>query len=221
MTVSGLSLAGADAGNYAISEPTTTANITQAALNVTGVTAANKPYDGTTAATLSFSGAALEGVASGDMVTLVTTGATGVFATKGVGTGITVIVSGLSISGADAANYTLTQPTTTADITPAALDVTGITAANKTYNGTAAAMINTSGATLEGVVPGETVTLILSGAMGAFATPDVGTGITVLVSGLLISGANAGNYALTEPTTTANITPAAVDVNGITAANKP
>ena len=221
VTVSGLSLAGVDAANYAITEPTTTANITPAALNVTGITAANKPYDGTTAATLTTSGATLEGVAPGDTVTLVTTGATGAFATKNVGTGITVIVSGLSLSGADAANYTLTQPPTTADITPAPLEVTGITASNKTYDRTAAAMINTSGAKLEGVVSGDTVTLVTSGATGAFATPGAGTGITVLVSGLMLSGASAGNYALTEPTTTANITPAAVDVNGITAANKP
>ncbi len=36
-----------------------------------------------------------------------------------VGTHKLVTVSGLTLIGADAAQYTLTQPTTTADITPA------------------------------------------------------------------------------------------------------
>ena len=53
MTVTGLSLTGADAGNYVMTlPPTTTANITAATLTVTGITAANKVYDGTTDATL-------------------------------------------------------------------------------------------------------------------------------------------------------------------------
>ncbi len=218
--VSGLFLTGADAGNYSLVEPTTTADITARALDVTGITASSKPYDGTTTATLNTSGATLEGVVSGDTVTLVTTGAMGAFATPDVGTGITVIVSGLSLSGADAGNYSLSEPTTTADITPATLTVTGITAANKIYDGTTAAVLTTSGATLVGVVPGDTVTLDTSGATGTFATPDVGTGITVTVTGLLLTGADAGNYALTEPTTTANITARALDVTGITASNK-
>jgi trimeric autotransporter adhesin len=218
--VSGLLLTGADAGNYSLSQPTTTADITPAALNVNGITAANKTYDRTTAATLDTSAATLLGVVPGDSVMLVTGGATGIFATPNVGTGITVIVSSLLLTGADAGNYSLTEPTTTANITPATLDVNGITAANKTYDRTTAAMLNTSGATLLGVISGDVVTLVTSGAVGSFATPNVGTGITVIVSGLLLSGADAGNYALTEPTTTANIKPATVDVNGVTAANK-
>ena len=61
-----------------------------------------------------------------------------------MGTGITVTVAGLTISGAQAGDYTLTQPTTTANITPAALTVSGITAANKVYNASTAATLNTS-----------------------------------------------------------------------------
>ena len=43
-------------------------------------------------------------------------------------------VSGLTLSGAQAADYTLTQPTTTANITPASLSVSGITAVDKVYD---------------------------------------------------------------------------------------
>ena len=48
------------------------------------------------------------GVFSGDTVNLNTCAATGTFASENVGTGITVTVTGLTISGAQAGDYTLT-----------------------------------------------------------------------------------------------------------------
>src|SRR5207244_3869232 len=118
----GLTLGGAQAGNYVLGSPvTTTANITPATLTVTGVTASSKVYDGTTKATLNTASAALVGVVAGDTVTLSTTGAIGTFASKDVGNGITVTVTGLTLGGAQAADYKLTQPTTTANITAATL----------------------------------------------------------------------------------------------------
>jgi YDG domain/Subtilase family len=87
--------------------------------------------------------------------------------------------------------------------------VSGITAADKAYDGTAAATIDTSGATLSGVLPADTgnVTLVTGGATGAFADENVGLGKTVTISGLSLSGSAAGNYTVTTPTTTtANIT---------------
>ena len=45
-----------------------------------------------------------------DVVTLVTTGATGSFADKNVGTGKAVTASGYAINGTDAENYSLVQP---------------------------------------------------------------------------------------------------------------
>ena len=110
----------------------------------------------------------LDGVIAGDNVALVTAGATGAFASKGVGTDTTVTVSGLTLTGSDAANYTLTEPTTTANITAATLTVSGITANNKPYDGTNSATLNTAGATLAGVAPGDDVTLDSSGALATF-----------------------------------------------------
>jgi hypothetical protein len=95
----------------------TAANITPAILTVTGITANNKAYDGTATATLNVGSAALSGKFGSDVVTLNTAAAVGTFADKNVGNGIVVQVSGLTISGDDAGNYTLSQPTTTADIT--------------------------------------------------------------------------------------------------------
>ena len=66
---------------------------------------------------------------------------------------------------------------------------------------------------------GDTVTLGTSGATGTFASQDAGTGITVSVAGLTISGpaVTAGDYALTQPTTTANITPLPITVTAASA----
>src|SRR4029077_15961416 len=106
--------------------------------------------------------------------TLSTAGATGTFASKNAGSGVTVAVSDLTVSGAQAANYALTQPTATANITPATLTVTGVTANNKVYDATKTATLNTAGATLVGVIAGDTVTLNAAGATGTFASKDVG-----------------------------------------------
>ncbi len=92
-----------------------TITVARLALTVTGITAADKVYDGNTTATLVGSGT-LSGVIGGDDVTLGGTAA-GTFDSANVGTGKTVTVSGLTLGGADAGNYTLTQPTTTASIT--------------------------------------------------------------------------------------------------------
>ena len=88
--------------------------------------------------------------------------------------------------------------------------MTGITAANKQYNASPAATLNTAGATLVGVQGSDSLTLSTAGAAGTFASQNVANGITVQVSGLTVSGAawTAGDYTLTQPTTTANITAA-------------
>jgi hypothetical protein len=213
VTVSGNAVSGPDSGNYTLAQPTgLTAHITVAGLTVSGVTANDKVYDGTTSVTLNTGGAGLPGVFGGDSVTLNTASATGSFTTKTVGTGKTVNVSGLTLSGADSANYTLAQPTTTANITAAALSVSGVTAGNKVYDSSTAATLNTAGAALVGVQGSDSVTLNSAGAAGSFATKNVGTAKTVTVSGLTVSGADISNYNLAQPTTSANITLASLTV---------
>jgi hypothetical protein len=101
---------------------------------VTGsITALDKTYDGTTAATLATR--TLSGVVGSDDVSL--SRGTAAFADKNAGSGKTVTATGLSLSGADAGKYQLasTSATTTADI--GAPD-RSITANNKVYDGTTA-----------------------------------------------------------------------------------
>ena len=79
-------------------------------VTVTGITAQNKVYDGTAAATLT--GGTLNGVTAGDNVQLDMTGVTAEFADKAVGTDKAVTVTGsFRLTGEDAYKYTLTQPT--------------------------------------------------------------------------------------------------------------
>jgi hypothetical protein len=115
-------------------------------------------------------------------------------------------------SFAGSADYTGGSASATFTITPATLTVTGITASDKVYDASKTATLNTSSAKLVGVVTNDTVTLSTSDATGTFASQDVGNGITVTISGLTIGGAQVGDYVLTQPATTANITPAAITV---------
>ena len=104
-------------------------------------------------------------------------------------------------------------------VNPALLTVSGITASGKVYDQTTDAVIDTSGATLNGVLNGDSPALDTTFAAGDFNDASVGSSKEVSVSGLDISGAGADNYVLIESTTVAEITPATV-TGGITANNK-
>src|SRR5581483_2614111 len=203
LTGAGTVVVNADqAGNaFNNAAPTVARSFTVSAANLTvsGITANNKVYDGNTTATLNTGSAALVGVIGSDAVTLNTGSATGAFANKSVGNGKTVSVSGLTLGGASAANYTLTQPSTTANITAKGLTVSGVSANNKVYDGNTTATLNTGSAALVGVIGGDAVTLATGSATGAFASKTVGNGKAVTVSGLSLSGADSGNYTLTQP----------------------
>ncbi|HBH54020.1 MAG TPA: hypothetical protein DDY91_19205, partial [Planctomycetaceae bacterium] len=205
VTLSGASLGGADGGNYQLtSVADTSAAITRK--DITGTfTASNKTYDGTTTATIASRG--LVGVVTIASVTddVALAGGTASFANSNAANGKTVspgILSGWSLTGSDAGNYTLTSVgTTTADITKRTLVVTA-TAANKTYDTTTGttASLSTDKLALDVV----TVTYTAAN----FADANAGTGKTVNVTGVSMGGASSGNYNLpsTTVTTTANIT---------------
>ena len=153
-----------------MAQPTgVTASITQLTLNLTGVTAADKVYDQGVVAALS--GGIIAPI-SGDAVTLDVSGRSGVFADKNAGSGKSVTVSGYALTGADAGNYALTQPTgVTASITQLTLNLTGVTAASKTYDAQTDATI--SGGVIA-PISGDGVTLVNSGVSGFFADKNVG-----------------------------------------------
>lgn len=206
-----LSLSGADASNYTLTQPVgLTGSISARALSVTGVYVQDREYDGGVFADVAWSGTS--GLIDGDLVNITGDGA---FSDKNVGIGKSVLAT-IQISGADADNYLFTQPTgVTGDITAKQLTVSGASVQDKVYDGTTQAAI--IGGSLLGIVAGDTVLL---GGDGAFADRNVGTGKAVSAA-LAISGSDAGNYTLAQPTSlTGNITARALTVTGAVVANK-
>ena len=213
VTIGEITLTGADAANYTLKQPTgITVNITPLAVTITGVTVEDKVYDGKTTATIDNSGTITDKIGSDD-VTIVTTNATAAFADKNVADGKIVTFSGFALDGTDAGNYTLSaQPAnSTANITAKSLTITGITAINREYDGTT--IVNVTGGTLGGVILGDTVNPAVP-LTGTADNADIGTDKGVTIGTISLSGTDAGNYTLTQPTgITVNIT--AKEISGV------
>src|SRR5207244_1247163 len=139
-----VALSGTGKDNYQLTgaSAATTASISKR--DVTGsITASDKTYDGTDAATISGCARGAErgshGVVSPDAVGC--SGSNGHFADKNAGSGKTV-TGDVALTGADKANYQLTSGGATTSATINKRDVTGsVSAADKTYDGTDAASI--------------------------------------------------------------------------------
>ncbi|MGK5021156.1 YDG domain-containing protein [Janthinobacterium sp. LB2P10] len=192
VSVSGYTLAGLDAGNYVVTQPSgLTATINKASLAVSGIAAIDKTYDATTGAALS--GTAAVAALGSDSVS-VTGAGVGSFADKNAGANKAVTVSGYTLAGLDAGNYVVTQPSgLTASIARAALTVSGITAADKAFDGSTAATVSTANATLAGKFGSDDITLA---STGQFSDAAAGVGKTVNLSSTY-GGADIGNYIVT------------------------
>ncbi|MCW8127601.1 YDG domain-containing protein [Microbulbifer halophilus] len=208
VTAHGYTLSGADAGNYALAQPTgLTATITKKALAAALTGKVHKVYDGNETAPVKTGDIHLSGVVHSETVTVALDRASAAFADKRAGTPKQVKVSGLALAGKDAGNYELAAPQVSANvgtIDQAPLQVSGVSAEDKVYDGAPAATLH--GGTVQPLA-GDAVQLETAAAKGTFATKDVGQHIAVTASGYTISGADAGNYYLKPPTTAASITP--------------
>jgi hypothetical protein len=112
-------LGGADGGNYSFAGIVGNYTVNKLALTGT-ITAANKTYDATTAATIT--GRGLTGAIGGDVVSY--TGGTATFSDQNVAVGKVVTGAGLSLLGTDAGNYTVNGTAiTAADISQTALTI--------------------------------------------------------------------------------------------------
>ncbi len=125
---------------------------------------------------------------------------------RDVSTGGTVTITAMG-------NYAFSAVAESFAITPRAVTVSGITAGDKTYNGSADAVLDVSGAVISGKAEGDKLTV---SADGTFDSKDVGTDKTVRISGLTLGGTSAGNYRLAasgqQASTRAAITPAVITV---------
>jgi hypothetical protein len=122
-------------GATAVNLATVSSSVSTKALTISGLTADNKVFDGTTATT--FSGTpSLNGIVGADNVILSGTGVAN-FSDSSVGNGKTVTFTGYSLTGTKVTNYSLTTYTTTANITAGAVltnqTITFGTLSNHTY----------------------------------------------------------------------------------------
>ncbi len=215
------------AGNYTLSGTNTSVtgsnfsnanyvgNQTVIPIGLTPAGGVSRVYDGTTS--LAGAGLTFDGQLAGDSVSANLSGA---FHGKNVGTNLAYDISNITLGGADAGNYFLTSSGLSANdgvITARAITIGGIVANNKVYDGTAAATLTTAGATLNDAVAGDDVALDTTSFSALFANKHAGTAKSVTVTGLGLSGADAGNYTFTQPSgLTASITPAPLTITAVT-----
>ncbi|MBU3551659.1 YDG domain-containing protein, partial [Polynucleobacter sp. MWH-Berg-3C6] len=204
VTFSGITLSGPAAANYVMSTAqnagpvTATANITPAPVYITGgLTAQNKVYDTTTAATVTAGNAVtLSGVLGSDTVTAPSAGNYAnsfAFSQANVANNLTVtpvlnnngaVAGSLALGGAQAANYYIAGvniiPSLVANITPKPVYITaGLTAQDKVYDATTVAHITAGAQTLSGVYFADqsNVSVASTGTYtGTFASPSVNQG---------------------------------------------
>ena len=197
--------------------------ITTKALTMSGLTSANKVYDGTTSATVSGGPGSLQGNISAGTGTdsdgkpyentssvSLTGTAVGTFNDKDVADATTVSFSGVSLTGTEATNYTLTAHADAAHtITPKPITISGITAGDKVYDKNDVASLDYTGidwvATV-GMISGDDLSV---SATGNFPDKHVADNKAVTISAHSVSGADSGNYNVTHQTNggTANIVP--------------
>ncbi len=229
VALSGVTLSGNDKDNYTATTPTgLTATILKKDLTVTGLAAVDRVYDRTLAASLTGTGA-LQGVLTGESITLDESTRTAAFADKNVGTAKSVTVSGLILSSTslnNPNNYRLVSPALSASITPADASVIGLAAVDRVYDTTRTAPL-TGTATLDfgslNNVLASAESISLSGiATGTFTDKHVSLSPkSVTVSGLTLAGTDAANYTLRLPTTlSASVTRADLAITGASVANK-
>ncbi|HEX3384465.1 MAG TPA: MBG domain-containing protein, partial [Mucilaginibacter sp.] len=167
--------------------------VSKATLTITGISISDKTYNSSTNATITGT-AVLNGVLATDLskVTLVTTGATAAFTSKHAANGISVTVSGYTISGTASGNYTLTQPTgLTANITPAAAISITASPVNKTYGSALTNGSVTTGFTSTGLQGTDAIpSLTMTYGTGAAATDNAGTYSNQATPSMAVNGAN-------------------------------
>ncbi len=214
VNATGLTLSGADAGNYQFDGTGTgTATISQRPITVTAATD-SRIYNGvnTSSGTPTVTFGTL---GTGDALNFSQT-----YDNKNVGTGKTLTPSGVVIDGnpiSEGSNYDVTFATvSTGEIIVKPINVTA-QPDTKTYDGTISSNVAPT------VDPLETVDLIGTAPTQSYDTKNIGTGKTLTASGLVINDGNSGlNYAINPVNnTTGVINTKELNVSGAITNSKP
>ena len=182
--------------------------------------AVDKTYDGATEAQTNASNAVLTGKIGSDDLTVQIGRAE--FADKNAGQDKTVNLLNVTLTGADADNYQLAaQLTDSANIFKKVIEnIAGLQVADKVYDGTAAAVLNSDHAVYLGRIGQDQLSLT---ADANFDNKNAGADKTVTLHNFALSGADAGNYTFVSQlyTLKGTIMKALITgVDGIQAQNK-
>lgn len=141
--------------------------------------------------------------------TLTSSESGGTFQWKEPGTIPTVSNSGYTVVfKPNDPGYQREERTILITVSPKELTITGAAATNRVYEPGNTA-VTVSGGTLEGIVTGDSVTLVATGVSGKVASADAGQNKPVTVTGYALDGSGKGNYTLVQPdNVTVTITPA-------------
>lgn len=188
--------------------------------SVSGITAEDKIYDSTTSATINMGSVTFAGMIAGDTLTLVSSLASGTFENKNVGSNKIVTVTGCELGGADKGNYTLstTAVTARANITPK--DITlNVPTITKIYDGTIYVTVTTE---TDDIIASDADDVVIIGkfysdADRLYSTANV---VDAQYVRFALSGAEKGNYSITNPNHNGTITARAITINNLAVANK-
>jgi gliding motility-associated-like protein len=183
-----------------------TLTVTPKTLTISGITALDKPYDGTISASTQTATIVYSGLEAGDDVVA---SPTGVFIDPAGGIGKTVNIT-TTYSGADILNYTIIdQNTTTASITQTPVYLSGSTGVSKVYDTNSQLPSGQIGyGALTGVLGADIVSVVGS---PVYNTSQVGSR-NIILGSVVLSGANASNYNLIWTNGSGNITKKALIV---------
>ena len=193
----GVALTGTGAGNYTIAATAQGAGaITRRALTLGAVEAQSKAYDGTTAADASKFRAGLNNAVAGDDITAAAAGAA--YNDKNVAWANRIDYTGLTLTGADAGNYTLAAGAAegAGTITRRMLTFDDVAVQTKTYDGNTAADASKFRATLGNVVKGEENLVSATATGAAYNSKDVARANTVHYTGVALTGTGTANYTI-------------------------
>ena len=171
-------------------------SVTQKEVTVSGITAANKEYDGNTDAMVNASGAIITGKETGDDLTVsVSAGST--FDSADAGSR-TVTLGALTLGGASAGNYKLAasgnQTTATANITAKDVSISAATVNDKGYDGNANATV--ASVTITGVSSALSMGTDFDVTSATFPDADADTANVDVTINVALKGTAANNYNL-------------------------
>ena len=166
-------------------------------VTVSGITAANKEYNGNNTATVNASGATITGKVDGDKLTIT---ATGTFADADAGENKTVTLTLGTLGGADSANYTLAtagnQTETKANITAKDVSISAVTVSDKDYSGNANATV--ASVTITGVSGALSMGTDFDVTSATFPDADADTVNVDVTINVALKDTAANNYNLTN-----------------------